>query len=72
MPRFDRTGPMGMGSGTGRGMGPCCGGLGFGRGFGFRRFFTRTEEKENLQDEATTLENELKAIKERLSELKGK
>ena len=25
MPRFDTTGPMGMGTGTGRGFGPCFG-----------------------------------------------
>ncbi len=24
MPRYDQTGPMGQGSGTGRQMGPCC------------------------------------------------
>lgn len=50
MPRGDRTGPMGFGPRTGRGMGLCSGypypgfmnpgpGFGFGRGFGFRRGF---------------------------------
>ena len=38
MPRFDGTGPAGMGPMTGRGMGPCNlswgGGCGFGRGMG--------------------------------------
>ena len=47
MPRFDGTGPWGLGPGTGWGLGPCGAGLawrrgwgrGFGRGFGWRRFF---------------------------------
>ncbi|PIU78385.1 MAG: hypothetical protein COS72_02885 [Candidatus Moranbacteria bacterium CG06_land_8_20_14_3_00_43_56] len=45
MPMMDKTGPRGMGPGTGRGMGPCAvpagrqgagvaGGLGWGRGYG--------------------------------------
>ncbi len=34
MPARDRTGPMGLGPGTGRGMGPCVQGPGFGFGFG--------------------------------------
>ncbi len=54
MPRGDGTGPMGMGSMTGRGMGYCSGysvpgyansvgfGYGFGRGRGFRRMFYAT------------------------------
>jgi len=52
MPRGDRTGPIGSGPMTGRGMGSCEGttgpgfmspgpGYGFGRGFGFRRGFGR-------------------------------
>jgi len=52
MPGFDRTGPLGQGSMTGRGMGSCGessrgtgrgfirgAGRGFGRGMGFRRGF---------------------------------
>ena len=74
MPRLDRTGPLGYGPGTGRGMGPCGAGMGWGRGFGsgfgWRRFWTQKEEKEMLGDEAQALEQELKAIKERLAELK--
>ncbi len=38
MPGFDGTGPRGGGSLTGRGLGLCGRGLGFRRGFGFRRF----------------------------------
>jgi len=75
MPRLDQTGPLGYGPRTGRGMGPCGAGMGwgkgFGRGFGWRRFWTQKEEKEMLADEAQSLEQELKAIKERLAQLKG-
>jgi hypothetical protein len=43
MPKFDGTGPMGMGPRTGRGFGPCGFGLGlrrmFGRGRGMGRYF---------------------------------
>lgn len=87
MPRFDGTGPMGQGPRTGRGMGNCPGsssdtrqGMGFGRGFGrgfcrgfgWRNFFTKKEESEMLKEEKDALEGELKAIKERLSELESK
>jgi len=52
MPRGDRTGPMGYGPMTGRGMGYCAGyptpgymnpgpGFGYGRGMGFARGFGR-------------------------------
>ena len=67
MPGFDKTGPMGMGPGTGRGMGPCLGG----RGFGCRRFFTKKEESELLKEEAEALEGELKAVKERIAEIES-
>ena len=79
MPRYDRTGPLGSGPGTGWGMGPCGMGMGWRRGFGrgFGRFWrsgpqiTKKEEKEMLDEEVGILEDELKAIKERISELKG-
>lgn len=74
MPRFDGTGPLGQGPMTGRGLGPCGGGMGYGRGygrgFGCRRFYTRKEEAEILKEETEVLEEELKAIKERLAEIK--
>ena len=79
MPRFDGTGPWGMGP-CGAGMGWRRGfGRGSGRGFGRRGFWgyqyqpqiTKKEEKEILQDEVTDLEEDLKAIKARLAELKG-
>ncbi len=73
MPNLDKTGPEGMGPGTGRKMGHCYSGMrqGFGRGFGCRRFFTKTEESELLKEEVEILEAELKAVKERLGEIEA-
>ncbi len=79
MPRHNGTGPQGFGSCTGWGMGPCGGGMswrrGFGRGFGrLLRFgfqINKKEEKETLEEEVEILEDKLKAIKVRISELKG-
>ncbi len=68
MPNFDKTGPLGYGQLTGRGFGLCkCsprGGCG-------RRFITKEEEKEILQEEVNELEKEISAIKERISEIEG-
>jgi len=56
------------------------GGRGWARGLGWRRFWgcvpyqlpiTEKEEKEILEQDAKDLEEELKAIKARLAELKG-
>lgn len=84
MPRQDKTGPMGMGPMTGRGMGPCGAGMGYGRqaggrGLGFRRFWgyyptaapSKKEEAEILARDAELLEEELKNIKARLAELES-
>ncbi len=91
MPRFDGTGPGGLGAGTGWGLGPCGAGRGWGRGFGrgygrgfgrgrfggygsyqpYQPQITKKEETEMLADDAKALEEELKAIKVRLAELKG-
>ncbi len=82
MPRFDRTGPLGQGPLTGRGLGPC----GVGRAWGGRPRFglfwgqrswgvpyqrmDSQSETQMLEDETKALEEELTAIKERLEEIK--
>jgi len=92
MPRFNGTGPLGQGPGTGRGLGPCGAGTGsrrgwgrgYARGLGWKQFWgygageyeaqpqiSKKEEKEILENEAMSLEAELKSIKARLSKLKG-
>lgn len=70
MPRFDGTGPLGMGPGTGRGMGPCCQGAWWRKGgMGWRRFYNKQEEKEDIESEIKVMEEDLQALKERLSEI---
>ncbi len=82
MPRFDATGPRGLGPGTGRGMGPCGRGLAFRRGFGrgFGRFgirffdmgrveLTSAEQKKILEEELNEIELEKKEIEKKLKEL---
>jgi hypothetical protein len=84
MPGKNGTGPMGAGAMTGRGFGPCSGGMAYGRrgnrcGFGWRRFWgyypapmlDKKEEAEFLKEEAQLLEEELKAVKARLEEIKN-
>jgi len=73
MPGFDRTGPWGMGPGTGWGLGPCGLGLGWqrGSGRGFRRAWTNQDEKVALEEERKILEEELKEIKKEIDSLKG-
>jgi hypothetical protein len=77
MPGFDQTGPQGQGPMTGKGMGPCGGGVR--RGCGYRRcggrfagraYLTKNEEIQDLEEEAKNLEADLKAVKERISEIK--
>jgi len=76
MPRQDRTGPMGFGPRTGRGLGPC--GFGFGPGcgcgygYGFRRFVSPKNELATLEDEEKMLEEELSAIREEKATLGNK
>jgi hypothetical protein len=84
MPGRDGTGPLGRGPLTGRGLGPCGRGLafrrGFGRGFGWRRFFdepvfepitlTKEEQKKILEEELKEIETEKEAIEKRLKEMK--
>jgi len=71
MPRFDGTGPRGMGPMTGRGMGPCGGGYGYGRrgcypccGWSVR--LTDKDKKEYLQSEVQALKEELKSAESEL------
>lgn len=77
MPGFDRTGPMGHGPMTGRGFGPCARGVGFGRGFGWRRMafsepvvLTGEEERKILEAELKGIEAEKAAIEKKLAKLK--
>ena len=65
MPNFDRSGPKGMGSMTGRGLGRC--GKGRGRGIGRCYWSNQVMSKE---EEKKLLEQELKDINKRLKELK--
>lgn len=84
MPKYNGTGPLGFGPGTGLGLGHCGLGMawrkGGGRGIG-RRFggfpiyslqrLTKKEELAALEEEAEILQEELKEIKEQVNELKG-
>lgn len=73
MPKFDGTGPNGQGPMTGRGMGPCTGGVAYGRrgcGFGYRRFISPKNELAALENEKAMLEEELKAMREEIEALK--
>lgn len=85
MPRFNRTGPAGMGPMTGRGLGPCGGGVrrgaGRGRGMGYGMMTetcpwygpmvkpTAKEEKEILNEQVEILKENLESVQKRLSEL---
>jgi len=77
MPRFNGTGPMGQGPGTGWGLGPCGGGMrrGWGDhggyGYGFRRFVSPKNELTALETEEKMLEEELMMIKEEIAALKN-
>jgi len=71
MPRRDGTGPVGMGLRTGFGAGPCCGGFGWGRGFGMGWGYRMTGEdrKKMLQEQAQYLKEDLEAVEKELSGL---
>ena len=76
MPRGDRTGPLGRGPMTGRGLGYCAGydapGFMFGRGFGRgRRFPAPALVKLSKEEQIKVLEAQKKALEKRLEELKG-
>ncbi|MDD5071304.1 MAG: DUF5320 domain-containing protein [Patescibacteria group bacterium] len=74
MPRLNGTGPMGQGPMTGRGLGPCGGGMrtGWGgRGFGWRSFFRSPKnQQQSLDEEEKMLEEELEAVRAEKKSLK--
>lgn len=72
MPQLDKTGPMGEGSGTGRGMGPCGAGMRCGWGCERRRFISPKNELTALEEEEKALEKELEIIREEKAALQGK
>lgn len=73
MPNRDTTGPMGMGPGTGRGMGTCCGGgcFGFGIRRGGKRFWMMDKKERELflKEEAEALKEELQDIEKEIADL---
>jgi len=79
MPNMDGTGPRGLGSLTGRGLGSCGGGMqrGFGRGFGRGRGFkcvapvalSEADQKKILEAELKDIDLEKQEIEKRLKEL---
>ena len=72
MPNLDGTGPLGQVPRTGPRMGQgweCCGGCRCGRGFGFRRFFSRKNDLVTLGDQEKMLVEELNAIREEKASL---
>lgn len=87
MPGQDQTGPAGMGSMTGRGVGICATGQGNnagpgfglgrgrGRGFGYRAAtpapLTREEQLESLKAQAAGLELQFKALTEQIGKLES-
>jgi len=78
MPQLDKTGPRGQGPRTGRGLGPCGAGMGWGRmcgwsrgyGFGRRKFISSKNEMAAIQEEEKILEDELAAVREEMAALK--
>jgi hypothetical protein len=85
MPRFDGTGPSGYGPGTGWGLGPCGGGMGWrrsarrspgaGGGWG-RRFwgwpgaYPAYSQNLSKKEELSLLEEEADALQEEMKEIK--
>ena len=76
MPRQDKTGPMGAGSMTGRGMGSCGVGTGRGRGYGAglgrRGGYSATDEEKKtmLEKEAQYLKEDLNGVEKEIDSLK--
>jgi hypothetical protein len=82
MSNYDKTGPRGMGPGTGRGFGPCGLDLGFRRkfrkGWGMGRYFgwnqpqTPKDQIEALDDYKKALKGELEDVEKEKKELSKK
>jgi hypothetical protein len=78
MPNMDKTGPQGLGPMTGRGLGPCGGGMRRGMGrrcwgkfpFTTSGSLTKEEETKILEAELQEIESEKKDIEKRLKEIK--
>ena len=76
MPKSNGTGPMSQGAMTGKGLGPCGGGMRRGWGcrdaFGFGRLFRSSKNQDQaLEDEEKMLEEELKAVRKEKELLKS-
>jgi hypothetical protein len=82
MPKFDGTGPQGMGPKTGRGMGSCqkdlriklgaCSRFGLSRGQGLKSYFNWNNTKttaENIRGYEKALEEELQDVSREISNL---
>lgn len=74
MPNLDKTGPRGQGPKTGRRLGSCfglerncfnC----YGRGLGFRRFFSNKDHLSILDEQEERLTKELNAIRQEKASL---
>jgi hypothetical protein len=73
MPQQDRTGPLGQGPMTGRGLGFCRRGFGYRKGFGFGFQpvqLSETDERKILEQELKDIGSEREEIEKRLKELK--
>lgn len=73
----DITGPLGNGSLTGRGLGPCGRGFARRRAFGWQRFpisetlnLSKEDQKKILEQEAKAIEEEQKILKQELDNIK--
>ena len=73
MPGYNQTGPLGQGAMTGRGLGPCGGGMTRGSGQGFRRWMPFTKPRaSDLKSYIKDLEDEVKDAKNYLKDSEDK
>lgn len=71
MPRLNGTGPMGQGSMTGRGMGPCGRGLRRGGAWLSQTLGRGLKRRRTAIDEKTSLDEEEKILKEELAQVQA-